>query len=98
MTTGTLDRRTMLILAAGVLSILVLRFVVMADKRPAEVVTEHDSVPLAEKRLAKLRETAATVPAKEKVAKQAAAQLATRETGPGAAARNHPPRGQGRRH
>ena len=81
MTTGTLDRRTMLILAAGVLSILVLRFVVMADKRPAEVVTEHDSVPLAEKRLAKLRETAATVPAKEKVAKQAAAQLATREKG-----------------
>jgi hypothetical protein len=71
----------MLILAAGVLSILVLRFVVMADKRPAEVVTEHDSVPLAEKRLAKLRETAATVPAKEKVAKQAAAQLATREKG-----------------
>ena len=81
MTTGTLDRRTMLILAAGVLSLLVLRFVVMADKRPAEVVTEHDSVPLAEKRLAKLRETAATVPAKEKVAKQAAAQLATREKG-----------------
>jgi len=81
MTTGTLDRRTMLILAAGVLSILVLRFVVMADKRPAEVVTERDSVPLAEKRLAKLRETAATVPAKEKVAKQAAAQLATREKG-----------------
>jgi hypothetical protein len=52
----------------------------MADKRP-EVVAAFDSVPLAEKRLAKLRETVATVPGKEKIANQAAAQLATREKG-----------------
>ena len=80
MTTGTLDRRTVLILAAGVLFILVLRFAVLTDKRP-EVVAATDSVPLAEKRLAKLRETVATVPGKEKIAKQAAAELATREKG-----------------
>ena len=80
MTTGTLDRRTMLILAAGVLLVLVLRFAVMPDKRP-EVVAAFDSVPLAEKRLAKLRETVATVPGKEKIAKQAAAELAAREKG-----------------
>jgi hypothetical protein len=81
MTAGTLDRRTLLILAAGVLSVLVLRFVVMADKRPPDVVAAQDSVPQAEVRLAKLRETAATVPGKDKVAQQAAAQLATREKG-----------------
>jgi hypothetical protein len=80
MTTGTLDRRIVLVLAAGVSLVLVLRFVVMADKRP-EAVAVYDSVPLAEKRLAKLRETVATVPGKEKIAKQAAAQLATREKG-----------------
>jgi len=80
MTTGTLDRRTLLVLAAGVSLVLVLRFVVMADKRPA-VVAAYDSVPLAEKRLAKLREAVATVPEKEKVAKQAAAELAAEETG-----------------
>ena len=80
MTTGALDRRTLLILAAGVSLVLVLRFVVMADKRP-EVVAAFDSAPLAEQRLAKLRETVATVPGKEKIAKQAAAELATREKG-----------------
>ena len=80
MTTGALDRRTMLILAAGVLLVLVLRFGIMTDKRP-EVVAAFDSVPLAEKRLAKLRETVATVPGKEKIAKQVAAELATREKG-----------------
>jgi hypothetical protein len=79
-TTGTLDRRTLLVLVAGVSLVLVVRFVFMADKRP-EVVAATDSVPLAEKRLAKLRETAATVPGKEKIAKQATAQLATREKG-----------------
>jgi len=80
MTTGTLDRRTLLVLAAGVAIVLVLRFVVIADKRPA-VVEAVDSVPLAEKRLVKLRDTAATVPGAEKIAKQAAAELATREKG-----------------
>jgi hypothetical protein len=80
MTTGTLDRRTVLVLVAGVLLVLVVRFVLMTDKRP-EPTAVYDSVPLAEKRLAKLRETVATVPGKEKIAKQAAAQLATREKG-----------------
>ena len=80
MTTGTLDRRTLLVLAAGVSLVLVLRFVVMTDKRP-EVVAAYDSVPLAEKRLAKLREAVATVPGKQKIAKQAASELATREKG-----------------
>ena len=37
MTTGTLDRRTVLILAAGVAAVLVLRVVVMPEKRQREV-------------------------------------------------------------
>jgi len=80
-TTGTVGRRTLLMLAAGVLLVLVLRFVVLTDKRPAELVAASDSVPLAEDRLAKLRATVATVPGKEKVAKQVAAELAVREKG-----------------
>ena len=80
MTTGKLDRRTLLVLVAGVSLILVLRFVVMADKTP-QVAAAFDSVPLAEKRLAKLRAAVATVPGKEKAAKQAASELATREKG-----------------
>jgi len=80
MTTGTLDRRTLLVLAAGVALVLVLRFGVMTDKAP-EAVAAYDSVPLAEKRLAKLRETAATVPGKEKISKQVGAELAQREKG-----------------
>lgn len=80
MTTGNLDRRTVLLLVAGVLVVLVLRFVVMDDK-PAQAVAVADSVPLSEARLAKLRETAAAVPAKETIAKQTAAELALREKG-----------------
>jgi hypothetical protein len=80
MTTGKLDRRSALVLAAGVLAVLVLRFVVMGDKQPV-VVTAEESIPLAEKRLARLRDVAATVPGKEKAAQQAAAELAMREKG-----------------
>lgn len=80
MTAGKLDRRTGLALVLGVAFILVLRFVVFADKQPA-VVAASDSVPLAEKRLARTRQIVATVPGKEKLAKQAAAELVAREKG-----------------
>jgi len=80
MTTGTLDRRTVLLLALGVMVVLVLRFVVFADK-PASVVAATDSIPMAEKRLAKLRADVATIPGKEKVARLVLSDLATREKG-----------------
>jgi hypothetical protein len=80
MSTGKLDRRTALLLVLGVALILVLRFVVFADKQPA-VVTASDSIPLAEKRLAKLRLIGATVPGKETVLKQVSSDLAAREKG-----------------
>jgi len=45
------------------------------------VVASTDSVGVAEKRLARLREIAATVPAKEEIAASVSAELATREKG-----------------
>jgi hypothetical protein len=45
------------------------------------VVASSDSVGAAEKRLARLREIAATVPAKQDIAVKASAELATREKG-----------------
>jgi hypothetical protein len=80
MTTGRLDRRTLMVLAAGVAVVLVLRFGLMGDRQPAAAAA-YDSVPLAESRLAKLRATWATVPGKEKAAKQAGAALAVSEKG-----------------
>jgi Type II secretion system (T2SS), protein M subtype b len=45
------------------------------------VVAPTDSIALAEKRLARLRDTAATVPSKEEILKGVSADLAGRETG-----------------
>jgi hypothetical protein len=47
----------------------------------AAVVAPTDSIALAEKRLARLRDTAATVPQKEDILKAVAADLAKREAG-----------------
>jgi hypothetical protein len=80
MTTGTLDRRTALLLVLGVAAVLVLRFTVFGDK-PAAVVAASDSIPMAEKRLAKLRADVATLPGKEKVARVVLSDLAVRERG-----------------
>lgn len=48
---------------------------------PAVVAPAGDSVAFAEKRLAKLREDAATAPAREEILKKVQAELATREKG-----------------
>jgi hypothetical protein len=80
MTTGTLDRRTGLLLVLGVAVVLTLRFLVFGDK-PAAVVAASDSIPMTEKRLAKLRADVATVPGKEQVARLVMNDLAAREKG-----------------
>ena len=80
MTVGTLDRRSLLLLLGGLVGIAILRFGVYGDHQPA-VVGPADSIPMAEKRLQRLRETAATVAAREAVLKQAAAELESREKG-----------------
>jgi hypothetical protein len=80
MTVGKLDRRTILTLVAGVAVILILRFGVYSDKS-SEIVSSTESIPIAEKRLERLRQIAATVPGKETLLKQANAELAVREKG-----------------
>jgi Type II secretion system (T2SS), protein M subtype b len=80
MSFGTLDRKTAILWICGVAVILILRFVVLADRSPG-VVAASESVPMAEKRLERLRQIAATVPAKETLMKQATAELETREKG-----------------
>ena len=80
MTFGTLDRKTAILWISGVALILILRFVVLADRSPS-VVTASESVPMAEKRLERLRQIAATVPGKETLMKQAQAELESREKG-----------------
>ena len=80
MTAGTLDRRTALLLVLGVAAVLVLRFMVFGYT-PAAVVAASDSIPMTEKRLAKLRADVATLPGKEKVARVVLADLAAREKG-----------------
>jgi type II secretion system (T2SS) protein M len=79
-TVGKLDRRTLLTLVTGVAVILALRFGVYGDKT-ADVVAPTDSIPVAEQRLERLRQVAATVPGRETVLKQVTAELNTREKG-----------------
>jgi Type II secretion system (T2SS), protein M subtype b len=80
MSFGTLDRKTVILWISAVAVILILRFFVLADRSPA-VVAVSESAPMAEKRLEKLRQIAATVPGKEALMKQASAELETREKG-----------------
>ena len=79
MTAGSIDRRMLWLLAALVI-LVALRYTVFAD-RQTQVVAPVESVPLAEKRLQRLREVAATVNGKEAVLKQAVADLEAREKG-----------------
>ena len=80
MSFGTLDRKTAILWISGVAVILILRFFVLADRSP-DVVAASESVPMAEKRLERLRQIAATVPGKEALMKQASAELDSREKG-----------------
>jgi hypothetical protein len=83
MTTGTFDRKTALLLFGGVGAILLLRFVVLADRSSSDgvVVAASESVPMAEARLRRMRELAATLPVREQQFQQAAADLQLREKG-----------------
>jgi hypothetical protein len=80
MTMSTRDRRALVLLGVGLLVILIWRFGVYGDKQ-APVVAASDSIPLAEKRLARLRQIAAGVPGKETILKNVSSELAAREKG-----------------
>jgi hypothetical protein len=81
MTVGKVDKRMAALFGVAIAVILLLRFVVLADRGAADVVPPSESIPMAEKRLERLRQVAATVPGKETVLKQARAELAEREKG-----------------
>ena len=80
MTLTSRDRRALAMLAvSGVLSLGL--WLSTSDNKTTEVVAASDSVPTAEKRLAKLRQTAAAVPGRDEALKKVKAELATREAG-----------------
>lgn len=81
MTTGTLDRRLVVLLAGSVGLMLVLRFGVYGDRGGPVVVAAAESIPQAEQRLDQLRRIAGTLDGKEALKKQADAELASREKG-----------------
>lgn len=80
MTVGTLDRKTVIFLIAGLAVIAILRFGVYGDAGTATV-APAESIPKAEQRLQRVRQLAAMLPGKEAVLKQAGAELAAREKG-----------------
>ena len=73
------DRRALAILAAAV--VLALAYSFWPSSSIPAIVAPADPVALAEKRLAKIRENAATVPAKEDILKQLEGDVAVREKG-----------------
>lgn len=74
------EKRVLILAAVALPLILILRLTVYGERQTSVVAASH-SIPLAEKRLARLRQIAATVPGKEVVLKQAAGELAVREKG-----------------
>jgi len=75
------DRRALAWLAVSALLALVIRLWPANEGTAGVVAPAGDAVALAETRLARLREAAATVPAKESVFKKVSADLALREKG-----------------
>ena len=73
------DRRALLLLASAAAVMLLMKWGFKSGPEVAEAAV--DSVEMAEKKLTKLRQLAATVPGKEAVLKEALAQLASKEQG-----------------
>ena len=77
---GSMNRRTLLLLGCGLALIVILRFTVYGGSG-VTVVEASDSIPMAEKRLARLRQLAATVPGKEDLLAHVKTELKDRELG-----------------
>lgn len=80
MTLTQRDRRALILLAAGLVVAAALRVTVFSDASPV-VAPVADTTGLAQQRLTRLRQVAATLPARAALEKQAAADLALREKG-----------------
>jgi hypothetical protein len=78
--TGQVDRRLLILLAVMAAAVMV-RFAFFSGPSAPVVVAAVDNISAAEKRLQKMREQAATLPAREALLKQVTAELATREKG-----------------
>lgn len=77
---GERDKRALLLLAAA-LAITAIVYVVVPAEAPVTVVPAVGDIPGAEKRLARLRQLAASVPGKEEVLRAVSAELESRERG-----------------
>jgi hypothetical protein len=77
---GQRDRRALLLLAGALVIILAVKFGA-GGSGPEVAEAAVDSVDAAEKKLARFRQLASTVPGKDAALKQARAELAAREAG-----------------
>jgi hypothetical protein len=76
------ERNRRALIALGILAPLIIGYYVFSDDDgPTPVVEAVDNIPSAEKRLARLREIAATVRGKEQILEQVRGELAQREKG-----------------
>ncbi len=76
------EKRLLYLLGPAVLVVLFIRFVVLSDSSPStKPILAIRSASQTEKQLAKLRQVAATVPAKEALLTQVDAELGLREKG-----------------
>jgi len=80
MTLRKRDKTALVVLAAAVLVWLLLQLALPADT-PAKLARSLDSIPVAEKRLTRLRQLSGSVPGKEEVLKRVSAELTQRQTG-----------------
>jgi hypothetical protein len=81
MTFGTFDRKIGIRFAVGLAAVAILWLATRDRSASAVAVGVTDSVPMAEKRLERLRQIAATVPGKEVVTQKAVGELIVREKG-----------------
>ena len=75
------DRRALLLLGGCAILFGAIYFWPQQDPAADVVAPAADSIPAAERRLARLRDLAATLPAREKVLEEAKKELAVREKG-----------------
>jgi len=80
MTLQPRDKRALLLLAGAAVIILILRIATSEDAAP-QVVAPADDAAVAEKRLARLRQLAASLPGRQKALETVSASLAERERG-----------------
>jgi hypothetical protein len=81
MNVGTIDRRTAILFGGSLAAMLLLRFVILTDRTSGPVVAAVDSVPVAERRLERLRQISGTVAAKQALVQKAVAEVNAREKG-----------------